>query len=99
MDNVEKLPVDGRWHAQARGVLRDDLQAQQRALVGLVLASAGPGTPINAVVEQWLERDDPALKYTLNMFADMRNLRSMDFATLSVGVRRMAQMAAAGVRS
>jgi len=33
------------------------------------------------------------------MFADMRNLRSMDFATLSVGVRRMAQMAAAGVRS
>ena len=44
MDSVEKLPVEGRWHAQARGVLRDELQAQQRSLVGIVLASATPGT-------------------------------------------------------
>ena len=30
MENVELLPVTGRWQAQARGVLRDELQAQQR---------------------------------------------------------------------
>ena len=42
MSCVEKLPVDGRWHAQARGVLRDELQSQQRALVGTVLARPRP---------------------------------------------------------
>ncbi len=99
MDSVEKLPVDGRWHAQARGVLRDELQAQQRALVGNVLATALPGSGAAELVHQWLDRDDPALKYTLNMFSDMRNLRSMDFATLSVAVRRLAHIAAASSRS
>jgi glutamate dehydrogenase len=98
MESVERLPVDGRWHAQARGVLRDELQAQQRALVGNVL-SAGKGEKPDALVRQWLGRDDSALKYTLAMFQDMRNLRSMDFATLSVAVRRLAQIAAAGARA
>ena len=98
MDSVEKLPVEGRWHAQARGVLRDELQAQQRSLVGIVLASATPGSPPEQLVRQWLARDDSALKYTLNMFGDMRNLRSMDFATLSVAVRRLGQIAAVGGR-
>ncbi|MEO8160818.1 MAG: NAD-glutamate dehydrogenase, partial [Arenimonas sp.] len=99
MDSVEKLPVEGRWHAQARGVLRDELQAQQRALVGNVLASAATDDRPEELVRQWLGRDDAGLRYTLNMFSDMRNLRSMDFATLSVAVRRLAHIAAAGARA
>ena len=98
MDCVEKLPVDGRWHAQARGVLRDELQSQQRALVGTVLGSAAPGTRPDRLVRDWLARDDATLRYTLTMFNDMRNLRSMDFATLSVAVRRLAQLATAHIR-
>ncbi|KFN50890.1 hypothetical protein P873_00650 [Arenimonas composti TR7-09 = DSM 18010] len=92
MDAVEGLPVEGRWHAQARGVLRDELQAQQRALVGTVLAAAAPGTAPQALVESWLGRDDATLKVTLAMLADMRNLRGMDYPTLSVAVRRLAQV-------
>ena len=99
MDSVERLPVDGRWHAQARGVLRDELQAQQRALVGKVLASGDAGAKVPELVPRWLARDDAALRYTLGMFADMRNLRSMDFATLSVAVRRLAHLAQAGVEA
>ena len=99
MDSVERLPVEGRWHAQARGVLRDELQAQQRALVGNVLAGAGASTGATELVRQWLARDDAGLRYTLNMFSDMRNLRTMDFATLSVAVRRLAHIAAASARS
>ncbi len=99
MDSVEKLPVEGRWHAQARGVLRDELQAQQRSLVGTVLGSSTESAPPDELVRRWLARDDAALKYTLSMFGDMRNLRSMDFATLSVAVRRLAQIASVGARS
>ncbi len=97
MDSVESLPVEGRWHAQARGVLRDELQAQQRALVGQVLGSAAPGTQKpQALVKAWLARDDATLKHTLGMFADMRNLRGLDYPTLSVAVRRLAQVVTAG---
>ncbi|MGH8029488.1 MAG: NAD-glutamate dehydrogenase, partial [Arenimonas sp.] len=92
MDNVESLPVEGRWHAQARGVLRDELQAQQRALVSQVLTDARNGA--GQAVTEWLARDDASLKYTLGMFNDMRNLRHMDYPTLSVAVRRLGHVVA-----
>jgi glutamate dehydrogenase len=92
MDNVEALPVDGRWHAQARGVLRDELQSQQRALVTAVLAGATGS--VGDAVNEWLGRDDAALRYTLQMFTDMRNLRRLDYPTLSVAVRRLAHVVA-----
>ncbi|KFN46859.1 NAD-glutamate dehydrogenase [Arenimonas metalli] len=98
MDSVEALPVEGRWHAQARGVLRDELQSQQRSLVAQVLGAAGAGGSPQALVEAWLARDDATLKYTMAMFADMRNLRGLDYPTLSVAVRRLAQVVAAGAR-
>ena len=96
MDVVGALPVEGRWHAQARGVLRDELQAQQRALVGQVLAHAAPGSSPQELVSQWLSRGDATLRGTLAMFSEMRNLRGMDYPTLSVAVRRLAQVVAAG---
>ena len=98
MENVEALPVTGRWQAQARGVLRDELQAQQRQLVSTVLSSAQAGKQPSDWVSSWLARDDAALKYTLGMFTDMRGLSEMDFPTLSVAVRRLAQIASTGSR-
>ncbi|GAB3736373.1 NAD-glutamate dehydrogenase [Silanimonas algicola] len=99
MDQVELLPVEGRWHAQARGALRDELQQQQSTLVGQVLGSAPAGKGANEAVADWLSREDSTLRYTLAMFADMRNLRGMDYATLLVAVRRLGQIAAAGGRA
>jgi glutamate dehydrogenase len=61
-----------------------------------VLATAKPGETAPALVARWLSRDDSTLRYTLSMFADMRNLRGMDYATLLVAVRRLAQIAATG---
>lgn len=96
LEKIEELPVEGRWHAHARGVLRDELHAQQTELVTQVLAAAG--TEEDDPVARWMERDDPALKFTLNMFADMRSQRAMDYPTVQVAVRRLAQLAAAGER-
>ena len=96
MDQVELLPVEGRWHAAARGALRDQLQQQQGELVGQVLNAAPANATAEEAVQAWLSRDDQTLRYTLAMFADMRNLRGMDYATLLVAVRRIGQIAAAG---
>ena len=94
---VEELPVDGRWHAQARGTMRDELYTQQRALTAQVLRRGG--TDASADVAAWLGRGDPALRFTQSMLADMRNQAGMDYPTVSVAVRRLAQLAQAGARA
>src|SRR5690606_38701635 len=94
LQRIEELPVEGRWHAHARGVLRDELQQQQSAMVSQLLAAPGAA---QGRVAGWLGREDPALRYTLQMFADMRAQRSMDYPTVSVAVRRLAQVAQAGI--
>ena len=94
-EQIDALPVDGRWQALARGALRDELAAQQRALVGQILAGGGK-KPAAAKVEAWLQRDDQGLRFTLSMLADLVNQKTLDYPTVSVAVRRMAQMAVAG---
>ncbi|HEY5850880.1 MAG TPA: NAD-glutamate dehydrogenase domain-containing protein, partial [Lysobacter sp.] len=94
-EQVEQLPVDGRWQALARGALRDELATQARTLVSQILADGGK-KPAEAKVEAWLKRDDSSLRFTLAMFADLLNQKSLDYPTLSVAVRRLAQVAASG---
>ncbi len=95
MQKVEELPVETRWHAHARGQLRDELYAQQRALAGQVLEQGGKGDGVD-LVAAWLNREDPTLKFTLGMFADMRTQVVTDYPIVSVAVRRLAQLASTG---
>jgi glutamate dehydrogenase len=97
MQRIEELPVDGRWHAQARGTLRDELFYQQRALVSQVLGRGAAAQGAQAVAA-WLGSDDASLRFTLGMLADMRNQVQMDYPTVSVAVRRLAQLVQAGAR-
>ncbi|GAB6197019.1 NAD-glutamate dehydrogenase [Lysobacter xanthus] len=94
-DQIELLPVDSRWQALARGSLRDELGAQQRALVGQILAEGGRKAA-DAKVAAWLQRDDSSLRFTLAMLAELAGQKSLDYPTVSVAVRRLAQLAAAG---
>lgn len=89
---IDALPVEGRWHAVARSVLRDELATQQRALVGQVLSI--PGNDPDARVKQWLERDDASLRFTLSMLNELAAQKSLDYPTASVAVQRLAQLAA-----
>ena len=93
---IDELPVEGRWHALARGSMRDELQQQQGALVAQVLRL--DDGDIATRVQSWMDQGGDTLKFTLSMFADMRALRSMDYATASVAVRRLAQLIIAGER-
>lgn len=94
LEQIDVLPVEGRWHAVARGVLRDELSTQQRALVGQVLKM--PGGDAGAKVIYWLGRDDPALRFTMSMLNELAAQKTLDYPTVSVAVRRLAQLVAAG---
>jgi len=95
MSKIEELPVESRWHAHARGSLRDELYTQHRALTAQVLESDGKGKGAE-LVDAWLNRDDPSLKFTLGMFADMRTQVVADYPIVSVAVRRLAQLVQTG---
>ena len=89
---IDALVVEGRWHAVARGVLRDELATQQRVLVGQVLAM--PGATADAKVRHWLEREDASMRFTLSMLDELAAQKTLDYATASVAVQRLSQLAA-----
>ena len=95
MSKIEELPVESRWHAHARGSLRDELYTQHRALTAQVIERGGSGKGAE-LVDAWLNRDDPSLKFTLGMFADMRTQVVADYPIVSVAVRRLAQLVQTG---
>jgi glutamate dehydrogenase len=92
---IGKLTVGSRWHAQARGALRDELAKQQRAMVGQILASEHARQGADGAVAAWLERDDPQLKFTRSMLGEIRSA-DVDYPIASVAIKRLAQIAQSG---
>jgi glutamate dehydrogenase len=88
---IEALPVEGHWHAQARGSLLDELNHQHRALALQVLAMNNDRKDISPV-QAWLQRDDATLQYTRSMLAEILT-QNADYPIASVAVRRLAQLA------
>ncbi len=87
---IEGLPVESRWHAQARGSLRDELATQHRALATQILSSASDSN--EHPVAQWLGHVDPARE------ADPRHAGGNPLADggLSDRIGRVASFRAAG---
>jgi glutamate dehydrogenase len=88
---IEALPVEGHWHAQARGSLLDELGHQHRALALQVLSMVGTAGDLSPV-QAWLQRDDATLQHTRSMLAEILT-QNADYPIASVAVRRLAQLA------
>jgi glutamate dehydrogenase len=93
---IENLPVESRWHAQARGSLRDELAAQHRALATQILGASPEA--VEHPVARWLEREDPTLKFTLGLLDEIRT-QHVDYPIASVALRRFAQLVQAGAKA
>jgi len=88
-ENVDALPVDGQWHAHARGNLRDELYARHRKLAARVLDTfAESKNP----VESWMQANATDVDRILLMMKDMQDQAQMDYATVSVAVRSLGQL-------
>jgi glutamate dehydrogenase len=90
-DQIEALPVDGRWHANARGALRDELNEQHRALT-VQLLQRDETTESAQLVPQWLDRCAASMEMVRGMLAEMRSQRTLDYPTASVAIRRLSQL-------
>ena len=91
---IDTLAVDGRWHAVARGSLRDELAAQQRLLTVQVLNA--PGANADAKLKHWIERDDASLRFTQGMLGELAAQKTLDYPTASVAVRRLSMLSVEG---
>ncbi len=86
---VEGLRVEGQWHAQARGNLRDELYASHRELVDSAIRSCGlEGDPVQC----WIGKNHEDVRRVMEMMEDMRSLERVDYATASVAVRSLGQL-------
>ncbi len=87
--SVEKLSVEGQWHALARGNLRDELYSQHRMLAGRVL-EAFPNEKYP--LKRWLKDHAADVERISIMLKDMQTLGAMDYAVASVAVRSLDQL-------
>ena len=88
---IESLPVDGVWHANARGALRDDLYDQHRALTVRVLNARGESDP-DAAVEAWFADNKLDADRVQQMMGEIQRLTRIDYATAVVALRALAQL-------
>ena len=93
-EQIDALEVNGRWHAVARGVLRDELAAHHRNLAGQALGMKGGSA--EAKVAAWVARDDNSLRFTLAMLTELAEQKTLDYPTVSVAVQRLGQLASHG---
>jgi len=89
---VENLAVRGRWHAAARRQLRVELQQAHRDITARQLRDRTAGSP-DGLVMKWLADCGVEIKRTKSMLLDIKSRESIDFATLSVAVRELRQLA------
>jgi glutamate dehydrogenase len=90
---IEELSVEGHWQAVARGTLREDLYAQQRALTGQALSGAKDGRAAMKQLEQWLETHAARLEHARRVLSDMKAANIADFPSLSVALQEIRKLA------
>ncbi|HEV2332504.1 MAG TPA: NAD-glutamate dehydrogenase, partial [Gammaproteobacteria bacterium] len=93
---IENLAVDGHWQAVARGTLREDLYAQQRALTAQALSGAKDSRGAVKQLEQWLETHAGRVQHARHVLADMKAANTADFPSLSVALQEIRKLARIG---
>jgi glutamate dehydrogenase len=94
-DQIVALPRDDRWNTMARAALRDDLYTAHAALVRDVLVATSPGTPEQRLAD-WAEQNASAVARTTQTLTEIWETDRFSLATLSVAVRAIRTVVAAG---
>jgi glutamate dehydrogenase len=93
-DKIVDLPRANRWQALARAALRDDLFSLHRELTQEVLEAAGVHN--GGAIDEWVDRNMPAVQRCLGMIADIKASRIHDTTTLPVALREVRNLIRSG---
>ena len=94
-DQAERLQVSGRWHALARGSLRDSIDDIQRQVTSSAMRGAQT-TNANEHVTTWLKQNALGVTRARRVLDDIREIGQSDFATLSVAISEARKLSTLG---
>jgi glutamate dehydrogenase len=92
-DRILELPRTDRWDALARNALREDLDAEHRAIVDAILRTSPVDAGTDAAFDRWAAARQTAVDRTLALLADIAARGVFDLATLSVALRELRALA------
>ncbi|MDJ0653490.1 MAG: NAD-glutamate dehydrogenase [Xanthomonadales bacterium] len=90
MNEVLGLNVEGQWHANARGVLREELFRQHRELTANVIGERR--SKPDDLMKLWSSQNQEQVRFLDHMLTDMKADGSMDYAKASVAIRGLEQL-------
>jgi NAD-specific glutamate dehydrogenase len=95
-ERVIALPRDNRWNSIARAALRDDLYAAHATLTRDLLLHSEPGQSPEERLASWAEANGAALARARQTLSEIWESDHFDLATLSVALRAIRTLVAAG---
>jgi len=88
-DRIVDLPRADRWEALARNALREDVEAEHRAIADVILRHADPAVDAEAAFDAWAGARPAAVERALVLIQDIETRGVFDLATLSVALREL----------
>jgi glutamate dehydrogenase len=94
-DRIVELSRADRWEALARNALREDVEAEHRAITDAVLRGviATRDTDADAAFDLWATSQPAAVDRALEVIQDVTSRGVFDLATLSVALRELRALA------
>jgi glutamate dehydrogenase len=90
-DSAEDLEVSGRWQAQARSNLRDEIYRLRRQLSLRLITPRSKRNP-REIADQWLEKHAVEVAHYRKTIEEMKLRGNVDFATLSVAAQELKKL-------
>ena len=91
-DRIVELPRADRWDALARNALREDVEAEHRAIADAVLRGAEPDAGAESAFDAWARAQQAAVDRALLVIQDITSRAVFDLATLSVALRELRSL-------
>jgi glutamate dehydrogenase len=88
-DRIVDLPRVDRWDALARNALREDVEAEHRAITDAVLQGAKASADAESAFDAWAGAQQAAVDRALVIIHDITSRAVFDLATLSVALREL----------
>ncbi|MFC4562078.1 NAD-glutamate dehydrogenase [Nocardiopsis mangrovi] len=95
-ERIIALPRADRWETMARSAIRDDLYEAHADLTANVLVSGDSGESPDDLRTHWVEQNKVAVERSSQTMSEIWETERFDLATLSVALRSIRSLVAAG---